>query len=202
MKEFWNNRYAEADFAYGAEPNEFLKKHLDFLPKGKILFPAEGEGRNAVFTAQNSREVYAFDMSEEGKKKALELAETKNVSLQYEVCSAMEMPYEFNSFDGLVLIYAHFPKPIRKEVHQKLLTLLKPGGKIIFEAFSKEQLKYQSGGPKDEEMLFSEEEIKEEFEGVEFEKFEKKIITLNEGKYHQGEGAIIRFLGTKDEEDK
>lgn len=198
MKEFWNSRYAEADFAYGAEPNEFLKENLDFVPKGKILFPAEGEGRNAVFVAQNSREVYAFDMSEEGKKKALELAETKNVSLQYEVCSAMEMPYEPNSFDGLVLIYAHFPKAIRKEVHKKLLSLLKPGGKILFEAFSKEQLKYQSGGPKDEEMLFSEEEIKEEFEGVEFEKFEKRIITLNEGKYHQGKGSVIRFLGTKE----
>lgn len=198
MKDFWNSRYAETDFAYGAEPNEFLKEYLDFLPKGKILFPAEGEGRNAVFVAQNNREVCAFDMSEEGKKKALDLAEIKKVSLDYEVCSAMEIPYKTDSFDGLVLIFAHFPKSIRKEVHQKLLTLVKPGGKILFEAFSKEQLKYSSGGPKDVEMLFSPEEIKEEFPGVVFEQLEKKVIVLNEGKYHQGEGSVIRFLGTKE----
>ena len=111
MKEFWNNRYAETDFAYGVEPNEFLKENLDFLSKGKILFPAEGEGRNAVFVAQNNDEIYAFDMSEEGKKKALELAQIKKVSLKYDICSALEMPYEPNSFDDLVLIFAHFPLP-------------------------------------------------------------------------------------------
>lgn len=198
MKEFWNNRYAETDFAYGVEPNEFLKENLEFLSKGKILFPAEGEGRNAVFVAQNNDEIYAFDMSEEGKKKALELAQIKKVSLKYDICSALEMPYEPNSFDDLVLIFAHFPKTIRKEVHQKLLDLLKPNGKILFEAFEKEQLKYSSGGPKDGEMLFSLEEVKDEFPGVIFELLEKKKIVLNEGKYHQGEGSVIRFLGTKE----
>ena len=100
-------------------------------------------------------------------------------------------------YEVITLIFAHFPKPIRKEVHQKLLALLKPGGKILFEAFSKEQLEYSSGGPKNIEMLFSSEEVKDEFPGVTFELLEKKKIVLSEGKYHQGEGSVIRFLAVK-----
>ena len=50
-KEFWDERYNEENFAYGHEPNVLLKKILDKLPAGKILFPAEGEGRNAVYAA-------------------------------------------------------------------------------------------------------------------------------------------------------
>ena len=70
MKEFWNERYRQNEFAYGEEPNEFLKEQLAKLQPGSILFPAEGEGRNAVYAAQSGWQVSAFDISEEGKKKA------------------------------------------------------------------------------------------------------------------------------------
>ncbi|MFY7757825.1 MAG: SAM-dependent methyltransferase, partial [Flavobacterium stagni] len=79
----------------------------------------------------------------------------------------------------------------------KLLTLLKTDGIVIFEAFAKEQLDYQSGGPKVETMLFSLEEVMEEFEGLEFIIIQHAIVKLEEGKYHQGEGAVIRFVGQK-----
>ena len=54
MNNFWNERYAEKVFAYGIAPNEFYKEQLAKLPKGKILFAAEGEGRNAVYAAQHA----------------------------------------------------------------------------------------------------------------------------------------------------
>jgi hypothetical protein len=79
----------------------------------------------------------------------------------------------------------------------KLLSLLKPGGVIIFEAFAKNQLQYNSGGPKDVDMLFSLDEISEEFPNVKFDSLTNEIITLDEGLYHRGEGALIRFIGTK-----
>lgn len=61
MKEFWNRRYREKEFAYGIEPNEFLKEQLAQLPPGRILFPGEGEGRNAVYAAQLGWQVNSFD---------------------------------------------------------------------------------------------------------------------------------------------
>ncbi len=198
MNNFWNERYAEKEYAYGIHPNQFLVDSIFNLPKyGKILFPAEGEGRNAVFAAKNGFEVAAFDLSSEGKKKADELASDNDVKIDYRVGMLEDLNFEPNSFDGVVLIYAHFPKAIRKAMHQQILRLIKPNGVIIFEAFSKEQLDYPSGGPKEVAMLFSEEEVKEEFENVDFDFIKTEIIELNEGAYHQGKGSVVRFIGKK-----
>jgi 2-polyprenyl-3-methyl-5-hydroxy-6-metoxy-1,4-benzoquinol methylase len=197
MKQFWDERYAESNFAYGKDCNLFLKENLHFLPKGKVLFVAEGEGRNAVFAAKNGFEVSAFDYSESGKQKAFLLANENGVPIDYLVSDVLELPYEKEIFDGLVLIFAHFPAEIRKHAHLKLLELLKPGGKILFEAFGKEQLNYTSGGPKDIDMLFSEEEVKNEFPDVVITSLSTEKIVLDEGLFHQGEGVVVRFIGTK-----
>ena len=198
MNDFWNERYAEKEYAYGIHPNQFLADSILKLPKhGKILFPAEGEGRNAVFAAKNGFEVTAFDLSSEGKKKADELASDNDVKIDYRVGMLEDLNFDEASFDGVVLIYAHFPKAIRKAMHQQILRLVKPNGVIVFEAFSKEQLHYPSGGPKDVAMLFSEEEVKEEFENVDFDFLKTEIIELNEGEFHQGKGSVVRFIGKK-----
>lgn len=197
MKQFWNERYAASNFAYGKDSNQFLKENLHFLPKGKVLFVAEGEGRNAVFVAKNGYEVSAFDYSESGQQKALMLAQEHGISINYIVSDVLELPYENESFDALVLIFAHFPAEIRKQANLKLLELLKPEGKILFEAFSKEQLNYTSGGPKDVDMLFSEEEVRNEFPGISFDRLSTEKIVLDEGLFHQGEGVVVRFVGTK-----
>lgn len=198
MNDFWNERYAQKDYAYGMQPNAFLAEMISQLPeKGKILFPAEGEGRNAVYAAKKRFEVYAFDTSSEGKKKAAKLAKEYDVKVDYQVGVLEDLNFEEASFDGVVFIYAHFPKAIRKAMHQQILKLLKPNGIVIFEAFSKEQLQYPSGGPKDIAMLFSEDEVKEEFENIAFDFIKTEIIELNEGPYHQGLGSVVRFIGTK-----
>ena len=197
MKQFWNDRYTESEFAYGKEPNQFLKEHIHLFPKGKVLFVAEGEGRNAVFAAKNGLQVYAFDYSDSGQKKAMVLASENNVVIDYEVSDVLQLSYEKNSFDAIVFIFAHFPSDIRKKAHEELLSIVKPNGKIVFEAFSKEQLKYTSGGPKESAMLFSEDEVRKEFVNVTFDFLKTQLVMLNEGPYHQGEGKVIRFIGTK-----
>lgn len=197
MKQFWNDRYTKSEFAYGKEPNQFLKEHIHLFPKGKVLFVAEGEGRNAVFAAKNGLQVYAFDYSDSGQKKAMVLASENNVVIDYEVSDVLQLSYEKNSFDAIVFIFAHFPSDIRKKAHEELLSLVKPNGKIVFEAFSKEQLKYTSGGPKESAMLFSEDEVRKEFVNVTFDFLKSQLVMLNEGPYHQGEGKVIRFIGTK-----
>jgi 2-polyprenyl-3-methyl-5-hydroxy-6-metoxy-1,4-benzoquinol methylase len=197
MKQFWNERYADNTFAYGKEPNQFLKENIHLLPKGNILFVAEGEGRNAVFAAKEGFQVSAFDYSESGKQKALALAQEHNVTVDYLVSDVLELSYEKESFEALVFVFTHFPAEIRKEAHLKLLQLLKPSGSILFEAFGKEQLNYTSGGPKDIDMLFSEEEVKNEFPAISFDSLSTEKIVLDEGPFHQGEGVVVRFIGTK-----
>ncbi len=196
MKEFWNDRYRNTEYIYGTEPNEFFGKQLDQLKIGSILLPAEGEGRNAVYAAGQGWKVTAFDMSNSGRDKALKLALDNKVDLTFEVADVMSFQPD-RQFDVLALIYAHFPKNIRKQAHRRLLGFLKPDGKVIFEAFAKEQLGNSSGGPKNLDMLFSIEEIKEEFSELKFELLEQRTIQLDEGEHHRGKAEVIRFVGTK-----
>ena len=198
----WNKRYSDEAFAYGEEPNQYLKAQLEKLPIGSILFPAEGEGRNAVFAAQLGWDVTAFDISQEGQKKANLLAEKKGVSIDYQVGPLEELSLEAGQFDAIALIYAHFPAKIKSAYHQKLDTLLKKGGMIIFESFSKKHLAYvladeKVGGPKDIDSLFSIDEIKADFPNYTIVELVEQDIELSEGLYHNGVGSVIRFVGVK-----
>ena len=122
MKDFWNERYSQEPMAYGSEPNVFLREQLQQLEPGKLLLPAEGEGRNAVYAALKGWHVSAFDFSEAGYKKAMALAEQRGVTINYQVTDAAQFTCEPESLDAVALIYAHFPPALRQEMHQKVMT--------------------------------------------------------------------------------
>ena len=198
----WNDRYKANEFAYGEQPNNYLKEQLEKLPAGTILFPAEGEGRNAVFAATLGWAVSAFDISAEGKKKALQLAVKHNVSIDYSVGLLEEIPYADGQFDAMALIYAHFLAAIKSAYHKTLDKYLRKGGILIFEAFSKNHLAYLEknenvGGPKDIDSLFSTEEIRADFPNYDILELAEQEIELHEGLYHNGTGSVIRFTGRK-----
>ncbi|EMO04794.1 methyltransferase domain protein, partial [Leptospira interrogans serovar Icterohaemorrhagiae str. Verdun HP] len=116
----WNERYNKEEFAFGEQPNEYLKEQLEKLKIGTILFPAEGEGRNAVFAAKLGWNVSAFDISIEGKKKAFRLAEANQVKIDYQVGELQTLDYRSEQFDAIALIYAHFPAEIKSYYHKTL----------------------------------------------------------------------------------
>lgn len=172
------------------------------LPLGTILFPAEGEGRNAVFAAKIGWTVSAFDISSEGKSKAMRLAKKNNVTIDYKVGKLEILDFEPIQFDAIALIYAHFPANVKSRYHKMLDKCLKINGTIIFESFSKKHLDYVTandkvGGPKDIESLFSIDEIKSDFPNYEIIELVEKDIELNEGLFHNGTGSVIRFTGRK-----
>lgn len=200
--DMWNARYSEETFAYGKEPNLFFKEQLARLPVGRILLGAEGEGRNAVYAATQGWTITAFDISDAGKAKALELAREKDVVIDYRVGYLPELRFGEEQFDVIGLIYAHFPHDIRSEFHSHLHRLLKPGGLIILEGFGKNHLKYRKlnekvGGPGDLETLFSIEELQADFKNYTIQVLEERVIELSEGRYHNGMGSVVRFVGEK-----
>ena len=124
MKDKWNERYANEAYAYGEQANEYLKQCLIQFSPGKVLFPAEGEGRNAVFAAQMGWDVSAFDLSDEGQKKAMKLAEKKNATINYQVGDYKNMNFQKGEFDAIALIYAHFPAAVKSAIHKDLAEYL------------------------------------------------------------------------------
>lgn len=201
-RERWDDRYSKKEYAFGVEPNRFLKETLEQLNTGRILFPADGEGRNGVFAAKLGWDVASFDISAEGRKKALKLAEANRVTLDYQVGELPKLNYHRDQFDAIALIYAHFPVEIRSGYHKLLSTYLRKGGIVILEAFGKNHLEYKRknpevGGPSDLENLFSLEELKSDFKGFDIIKAEEREIELDEGRYHNGKGYVVRFVARK-----
>lgn len=197
IETYWNTRYAEPHYAYGTTANAYLREKLPTLPIGTLLTAAEGEGRNAVYAATLGWSVRAFDMSEEGRRKALTLAHEQGVTIQYDVNQADDFTVDEASVDVLTLIYAHFPAESKSRLNQQLAAAVRPGGYVIFEAFSKDQLTHNTFGPKELAMLYSLDEVRQDFSDFdELEGLETTVL-LDEGPYHQGPGAVVRFFGQK-----
>jgi cyclopropane fatty-acyl-phospholipid synthase-like methyltransferase len=197
MKDFWEERYRADEFIYGKQPNEYLRIYLDYANPGRLLLPGDGEGRNAVHAAKKGWTVDAFDISENARLKALNLAKEEGVTINYFLQSYEDYQPEPATYDVIALIFTHMPSSIRRPFHEKMVTALKKGGTILLEAFSENQVLYTSGGPRDLDMLYNKEDIRQDFKGLSIQALEQLEIELDEGTYHQGVGEVIRMMGKK-----
>jgi SAM-dependent methyltransferase len=201
-KKQWDQRYRDEAFAYGKAPNDFFRDQIQLLTPGTILMPADGEGRNGVYASTLGWNVTAVDLSIEGRSKALRLADEMDVAIEYLVGDLDNFGFPRESFDAIGLVYAHFLANKKSSIHRKLSTFLKPGGTVIFEAFSKRHLEYikanpKVGGPREVDMLFSKDELAADFSGYEILLLEEMEVVNEEGQYHSGASSVIRFVGRK-----
>ena len=196
---FWNERYQNNETVYGLLPNVFFKHCIDKINTGKLLLPAEGEGRNALYAAKNGWDVTAFDYSEVAKEKALKMAISHQVTFAYQTTDFLSFQAEPASMDAVALIYAHMPPEIRSEFHHKMAYWVKKRGYVILEAFNPLQLELQSGGPKDVSMLYTQEMLKNDFPEHEWkiELLETTETKLSEGPFHEGKAQVIRLLACR-----
>jgi tellurite methyltransferase len=139
----WNDRFGRKEFAFGKEPNPFLKKHVRLLPKGKALDIASGEGRNAVFLAQHGFEVDAVDISEKGLKKAQKLARENGVKINTFLIDLDQYQIEKEQYDLIANFYF-----LRRRLIPRIKKGLKNGGRVIFETYLLEHRTLGTGGPK------------------------------------------------------
>lgn len=197
-RDFWNARYSAEGFAYGVKPNCFLAGHAGLLPPGgRVLLPADGEGRNGVYLARQGFAVTSFDQSAVAVEKARALAAQCGASIDARVADAMTFDYASGDFDAVALIFVHLLPPVRKHVHAKAIEALKPGGLILLQAFRSEQLGRASGGPNELSLLYSEPLLRQDFSGCRIELLDCAMEFLDEGPGHQGEGAVVSLVARK-----
>ncbi len=197
MKSFWDQRYSEPGLAYGPDPNLFIKSFLDKHESGRILFPAEGQGRNAIYAAIKGWKVDAFDYSEIARQKALQESKRAGVQINYWVEELQTFSSDSSIYDAIALCYVHITQEERKLFYESLIDALKPGGLLVMEAFTRTQLAYRSGGPQTEDLLYSDEIVEEDFRSLEAVFIQELKTKLNEGKYHVGEAHVVRYVGRK-----
>ena len=198
----WDERYSEAEYVFGTEPNDFLKEVSSSVPVGgRVLCLAEGEGRNAVFLAEQGYEVTAMDLSKVGLDKAIKLAEARGVTILTQVADLAEYQFEDGQWDAIVSIWAHMPSQVRQYVHAQIASALKPNGVFIVEAYTKDQLKMDAvGGPSatQQERFGSLTQLRVELSDLTEVVGKETRRMISEGKRHQGLSAVVQFVGRKE----
>ncbi|MCK9371992.1 MAG: class I SAM-dependent methyltransferase [Sulfuricurvum sp.] len=195
QREFWNERFGREGYFYGIHPNLYLKSHIDLLPSSRsLLFLGEGEGRNAIYAASLGHTVTALDASDIGLAKTAMLAKEQNLEVAL-IHTDLELwnPAEF--YDAIMCSFLHLNEPLRTEVFEKAIASLNPAGVFVGEFFSIDQLPKTTGGPKDETLLYTAEELRSILESAPCSIIElyEMDTDLNEGRGHVGIASVVRM---------
>jgi SAM-dependent methyltransferase len=193
----WETRYSIDDYLFGTEPNDFLRENLRILGSGSVLCLAEGEGRNATFLAGQGFDVHSVDLSESGVAKTLKLAADHKVTVHAEVGDLATHDIGESQWDAIVSIFAHMPPEIRRDLHRRVVTALKPGGVILLEAYTPAQIGRGTGGPQVTEMTMSLETLADELVGLEVIHATELVRNVVEGPGHTGDGAVVQYVARK-----
>ncbi len=133
----WNERYAKESFLFGKEPVLVLRNNLEVLKKGKALDVAMGEGRNAVYLAQQGFQVDGVDCSSAAVEKAKKLAAEKKVSLEAKAQNLDFFLMPLMKYDTIVMSYFRPVKRFFSELRRGLVL----GGTVAIEGFLVEHYK-------------------------------------------------------------
>jgi len=180
-RQLWNDRYAGQELVWSAGPNELFASQVSGLQPGKALDVACGEGRNAIWLAEEGWDVTAIDFSDVGIKKASQIAEKRGVSLTWiaEDVSTWNLPQE--EYDLVAVLYLHTGEAERKLWLRNVLNTVKPSGTFIYIGHDPSNIASGVGGPQDLALLPSVDEITNTMEDFQIES--AKIIerpVLNE----------------------
>lgn len=191
---FWDERFSKAGFAYGDEPNDFLRAEAERIPPGPVLSLGEGEGRNATFLATLGHAVTAVDFSRAGLDKAKMLAESRGVTLDLVHADLTHYELERNRFTGIIMIWCHTFPETRRRLMASIADSLVVGGCFLLEAYAPAQLKLGTGGPKDVSLLVSAADLRKELVGLDLAVVREVEREIHEGPFHGGMSATTQVI--------
>ena len=194
----WDERFSQPEPVYGHQPNSYLRAQVARLKPGmKILVPGDGYGRNGIWLAQQGFRVYTVDLSPIGVERAQKAARDAGVDMTIECADLSTWNWPIARFDAVACIFLHLPPEVRASVHRNVLEALKPGGFLVLEAFTPAQLQRTSGGPKQVELLYTADILRQDFHAAGALELEEAEIQLDEGRMHRGPAAVVRAVFRK-----
>jgi 2-polyprenyl-3-methyl-5-hydroxy-6-metoxy-1,4-benzoquinol methylase len=167
----WDQRYNKPQFIFGKRPAKFLADNYSFIqPESTVLDMGMGEGRNAVFLAQKGYKVTGVDISSVAVKKAQLLSKEYGVKIKGIVASLKEHKFPPESFDSVICFYY-----VDRSLIEKIKTWLKPGGVIIYEAYTLRHKAAASLKNEPDDFFLREQELLKLFSDMKVLKFEEPI---------------------------
>ena len=156
----WDDRYEASELIWTDRPNEFLVQEVTGLEPTTALDLACGEGRNAIWLAEQSWTVTGADFSAVALGKAQQLADQRGVTVAFECHDAVS--WEPSCRFGLVaVLYLQLPPPERHAMLKHAIDAVDEGGTILVVAHDLDNLANGVGGPQSEDVLYVVSEVVE-----------------------------------------
>lgn len=198
---FWSARYRNSgdEFLFGTAPNKFLASQDEHFGAGmSVLSVADGEGRNAVWLAEQGCRVTATEISPVALEKAGKFAHGRHVAVDFVQADVLDWQWPREAFDAVVAIFVQFANPDERAVlFEGMKRAVKPGGLLFLHGYTPRQLEYRTGGPGAVEHLYSEAMLREAFSDWEILTLREHDDEIQEGSAHVGRSALIDLVARK-----
>lgn len=195
----WDRRYDRADYLFGKEPADFVRRTAPLLPPGsRVLAVADGEGRNSVHLAGLGHDVLAFDTSPVALRKARALATERGVTVDFREADILDRTWTAETFDAVLAVFIQFLGPAdRDRVFAGLRRTLRPGGLLLLHGYAPRQVDYGTGGPPLRENMYTLPLLEDAFDGFEIIEARDYDAEIDEGEGHSGLSGLIDFVARK-----
>lgn len=154
----WDSLFNTGTYVFGKEPAGFVRESLQYLPVGRGLDIAMGEGRNAVFLAQKGFKMDGVDISEVAIRKAKRLARDFHVSINTINADLTTYTIRPETYDVIVNI-----DYLQRSLIPQIKRGLKHKGVVVFENSTVDQLGNAPGQHLRRDELLKKGELKEWF---------------------------------------
>ena len=200
MSQHWNELYAQTQDLYGTAANLFIQEIAgEILIEGKTLAIAEGEGRNILYLAEQARQdnypfsAEVWDYSDVALKHLSSKAEATGIKLELRHVDLTAAKWPSERYQNVICVFGHFDTETQTKVLEGIRESLLNGGWFIGELYSKEQINYKTGGPKNIEYLYYPWDILQVFKQDHIHHFYVGEQERQEGELHCGKCHVIQF---------
>ncbi|WP_322865687.1 SAM-dependent methyltransferase [Aquicoccus sp. G2-2] len=193
----WEERFAASpDYVFGKEPSHFLTAHRAWFKPGlTALSVADGEGRNSVYMAQQGMSVTALEFAPSALARARALAAERGVQVDYREVDVLAVQTFEGSYDLVAGLLIQFVGPDeRRKLFAKMKDATKPGGLVMLHGYTPEQVALGTGGPPYIANMYTEEILRDEFDGWNIIEIAEYHRAAQSGK---GTAAYIDFIARK-----
>jgi len=127
----WDERYRGATLLWTERSNQFLVEEISGLRPGRALDLGTGEGRNAVWLAEQGWRVTAVDFSRVALDRGAAIAQRSGVDVEWVHADLTQYRPAAAAFDLVVILYLHLPPDARRGVLGQAMSALRPGGRLL-----------------------------------------------------------------------
>lgn len=171
----WNRRYAAAELVWSAGPNRLFAAEVADLPGGRALDLACGEGRNAIWLAEQGWDVTAVDYADVALDKARRVAARRGVAPRFVHADLLEYRPGERAFDLVAVLYLQMPAAERRVVLQRAAGAVAPGGTFLLVGHDLLNLAEGHGGPQDASVLYTADDVVADVTGLEIVRAERVL---------------------------